>query len=268
MAAKTWPTDVTKKETVKTTDSTGTTVAKGSIPRASQPSLPQWYSSIRKEGLNDAFKKNPTGTYKDQVIALPENNFTGMTKKQNGTSGGSSYNPYIEEANSLYDQLMNRGPFRYDLQGDMLYRQYADQYTQLGKQAMMDTMGTASGLTGGYGNSYAQLVGNQAYQQYLTQLNSMIPDFYDRAYQAWLDEGDALLSRYELARALGGSMGSAAGSNDDETAGSDLTGILGLPNAATISTAGAMPEGITLTPDYIAGLTGFLNYDLYDLYGQ
>jgi hypothetical protein len=30
--------------------------------------------------------------------------------------------------------------------------------------AMMDTMGKAAGLTGGYGSPYAQQVGQQAYQ--------------------------------------------------------------------------------------------------------
>lgn len=75
----------------------------------------------------------------------------------------------------------------------------ADQYTQLGQQAMRDTMGQAAALTGGYGTSYANLVSNQAYQQYLTALNESIPDLYDRAYQVYQDEGDELLSQYQLA---------------------------------------------------------------------
>jgi hypothetical protein len=62
-------------------------------------------------------------------------------------------------------------------------------------------MGQASALTGGYGNSYAQQVGNQAYQQYLTQLNAMVPEFWDRAFKAWQAEGDDLVNRYKLAAA-------------------------------------------------------------------
>ena len=84
---------------------------------------------------------------------------------------------------------------------DSLYRQMADQYTQLGRQAMRDATGTAAGLTGGYGNSYANLVGNQANQAYLTQLNNNIPELYDRALKAWLNEGADLESRYDYALA-------------------------------------------------------------------
>lgn len=116
--------------------------------------------------------------------------------------------PYMDQLNNLYNQIMGRDPFRYDLNGDLLYRQYADQYSQLGRQAMRDATGTAAGLTGGYGNSYANQVGNQAYQQYLTQLNSMIPEFYDRAYNAWLNEGDQLLQQYQMAAAHPGYLAS------------------------------------------------------------
>lgn len=136
--------------------------------------------------------------------------------QQGGGGGGYTQDPNAAQANALYQQLMSRGPFRYDLQGDMLYRQYADQYSMLGQQAMRDTMGTAAGLTGGYGNSWAGTMGQQAYQQYLGQLNGMIPDFYDRAYQAWQDQGDQLLQQYQLALSRiptgGGGGGAAAAS--------------------------------------------------------
>lgn len=114
---------------------------------------------------------------------------------------GANNKPYMEQLDSLYNQIMNRGPFQYDLNGDMLYRQMADQYMQLGQQAMRDTMGQASALTGGYGNSYAASAGNQEYQQYITQLNNNIPALYDRALQAWQMQGDDLLNQYQLAAA-------------------------------------------------------------------
>ena len=114
-------------------------------------------------------------------------------------TSGANNAPYIQQLNTLYDQIMNRKPFQYDLNGDLLYRQMADQYTQLGRQASADAMGQAAALTGGYGNSYATQVGNQANQQYLTMLNQNIPELWDRAYQAYLNEGDQLLQQYELA---------------------------------------------------------------------
>lgn len=124
-----------------------------------------------------------------------------------GGRGGGSYTvnannqPYVDQLNALYDQIVNRKPFQYDLNGDLLYRQMADQYTQLGQQAMRDATGQAAALTGGYGNSYANQVGNQAYQQYLTALNEQIPALYDRAFNVWQAQGDDLLQKYQMAAA-------------------------------------------------------------------
>lgn len=141
-----------------------------------------------------------------------------------GYGGGSGGNvPYVQQLNTLYDQIMNRKPFQYDLNGDLLYRQMADQYTQLGRQASADAMGQAAALTGGYGNSYATQVGNQANQQYLTMLNQNIPELWDRAYQAYLNEGDQLLQQYELAAAHPGYLQAVqpTGSGGGTRAGTD-----------------------------------------------
>lgn len=50
---------------------------------------------------------------------------------------------------------------------------------------MQDTMGQAAALTGGYGNSYAQGVGQQAYQGYLQQLNDNVPQLQAQALQTY-----------------------------------------------------------------------------------
>lgn len=109
--------------------------------------------------------------------------------------------PYANQLNELYDRIMNRKPFQYDLNGDLLYQQMADQYSQMGAQASRDAMGQAAALTGGYGNSYAQQVGNQANQQYMTALNQNIPDLYQQALNAYLAEGDRMMEQYELVAA-------------------------------------------------------------------
>jgi hypothetical protein len=105
---------------------------------------------------------------------------------------------YTQQLNDLLGKITGRGPFQYDLNSDMLYQNYKDQYMLAGQQAMMDTMGQAQAMTGGYGNSYAQQAGQQAYQQYLTQLNNQIPALYDRAYQRWQDQGNQMLQNYGL----------------------------------------------------------------------
>lgn len=103
------------------------------------------------------------------------------------------------QLSQLYDRIMNREKFSYDLNGDALYQQYKDKYQNLGRQAMMDTMGNATALTGGYGSSYATTAGNQAYQQYLQQLNDIVPELYQQAYNRYTQEGNDLLNQYNLA---------------------------------------------------------------------
>lgn len=93
---------------------------------------------------------------------------------------------------------MNREPFSYDLNGDVLYQQYRDQYARNGQLAMMDSMGMAAALNGGYGSSYGQGVGQQSYNQYLQGLNEVVPELYDRAYNRYQQEGQDLLNQYSL----------------------------------------------------------------------
>lgn len=115
--------------------------------------------------------------------------------KQNMPTYTSSYDQQIQDA---YAAIINRQPFSYDINSDALYQQMKDQYIQQGQMAMMDTMGQAAALTGGYGSSYGQAVGQQAYNNYLQELNNNIPEYYDRAYRQWANEGDALMQAYQL----------------------------------------------------------------------
>ena len=96
------------------------------------------------------------------------------------------------------NKIMNREKFTYDLNGDALYNQYKDRFVNQGKMAMMDTMGQSAALTGGYGNSYAQAAGQQAYQGYLNGLNDMIPELYNLAYNKFNDDTNALYKQYEM----------------------------------------------------------------------
>jgi len=105
---------------------------------------------------------------------------------------------YDEQIRALYDQITGRAPFRYDSATDPLYQQYARRYTEQGADAMRDTMGRAAALTGGYGSSYAQSVGQQQYDAYLRRLADVLPETYGMALGAYEAEGDELLRRYDL----------------------------------------------------------------------
>lgn len=111
---------------------------------------------------------------------------------------GDWVDPYLDRRMGYLDQYENRDPFSYDFNSDALYNQYKDQYIQQGQMAMMDTMGQAAAMTGGYGNSYAQTVGQQAYNQQLGQLNNIMPELYQMAYDRYNQQGQDLLNMYDL----------------------------------------------------------------------
>lgn len=111
---------------------------------------------------------------------------------------GEYQGAYDQQLKDIYDKIMNREKFSYDLAGDPLWQQYKDQYTQQGRMAMMDTMGQAANLTGGYGNSYSQAVGQQQYNAYMQQLAAVMPELYDRARDAYDAEGNRMLQEYQL----------------------------------------------------------------------
>ena len=69
---------------------------------------------------------------------------------------------------------------------------------------MRDSMGKAAALTGGYGSSYAQKVGQQEYDEYLQKLGEVMPELYAAAYQRYKDQGEALESQYQRLTKLEG----------------------------------------------------------------
>jgi hypothetical protein len=95
---------------------------------------------------------------------------------------------YGDQLDSLLAQIQNPEAFKYEFNGDNLFKAYADMYTQKGKQAAADVQGQAAAMTGGYGNSYGVTAGNHAYQQYLTDLYGVGLDLRDRAYQDYLNK--------------------------------------------------------------------------------
>lgn len=122
-----------------------------------------------------------------------------MQRLQNAEKNAPVYSgSYDDQLNDLYDRIVNRQPFRYDVNGDQLYQNYRQQYTNLGRQAMADTMGQAAGLTGGYGSTYGQMAGQQAYDAYLQRLNDKVPELAAAAQSAYEAEGNRMNQQYAM----------------------------------------------------------------------
>lgn len=109
----------------------------------------------------------------------------------------SVYQPEMER---LYQEITARKPFQFDATQNPLWQQYQDYYTRAGQQAMRDTMGQAAALTGGYGSSYGQNVGQQAYNAYMQELSAQIPELYEMERAAYDAETDRLYQQYTMAQ--------------------------------------------------------------------
>lgn len=164
--------------------------------RAHQSAKPGEYASPYEDRLNALHEQIVgRGEYQSQYAPQIEQ----ALKEYQGSRYESPYAGRIEE---IYNQVMDRGDFKYDFNADPLYHMYKDQYTAGGKRAMQDAMAEAAALSGGYGNSYAATAGNQAYQQYLSQLNGVIPELHSQAYNEWLNSGQELKNMLSLTQGL------------------------------------------------------------------
>ncbi len=121
------------------------------------------------------------------------------------TNKPADYNSkYSQEIEDILKTILDRGEFEYSLSSDPMYEQYREKYMQNGKKAMMDTMGQAAALTGGYSNSYAVSAGNQAYQDSLLQLDDIAMDLRRQAYEEYKGEHSSLIEDVNLLRGLDG----------------------------------------------------------------
>lgn len=179
VGSNTWGSLDVMKPTVSTT---GATTATGQTQtEQSQPSAAQEQSSAPAYVESDVVKQAEA-----------------MLQQQMAAKPGEYSSQWQSQLDDVINRILNREDFSYDVNADALYQQYKDQYTRQGKLAMMDTMGQAAALTGGYGNSYAQNVGQQTYQGYLQQLNDVVPELYQLALDQYNQEGDDLYNQYSL----------------------------------------------------------------------
>lgn len=145
-----------------------------------------------------------------------------------GTKPGDYQSPYASQIEDLYNRVSNPEKFTYDPNADPLYQMYADRYGQNARRSMNDTMADAAALTGGYGNSYAQAVAQQAYDEQMQRLNDALPTLYNQAYGEYTDRQNQLLNQLQTAQA----MDETAYGRYRDTVNDYYTGLDALTNAA------------------------------------
>ncbi len=123
--------------------------------------------------------------------------YLAKTQKAEKSMPGAYQSRWQATLDQMLSKILNREDFKYDFNADPLYQQYKDQYVNAGRNAMMDTVGQVSALTGGYGNSYAATAGSQAYQEYLKGLTNKIPELYNAAMNKYKMDTDNMYRQYD-----------------------------------------------------------------------
>lgn len=171
-----------------------TAVPKAAVPKAAVPKAgyadpsaitPSYYTN--PSDASNAAQNRPVYAQSDAVTDA-----SNQLNQHQQNKPGEYQSQYGDQIQNMIDSLLNRDKFNYDFSTDPLYQQYAERYQQQGRMAMKDSMAESAALTGGYGNSYAQQVGQQTYQTYLQGLNDKLPELRDAAYQMYVNEGDTM----------------------------------------------------------------------------
>ena len=159
---------------------------------AAQQTVP--YSGL--QGLTEPTQKN-LGKYQQGYqpsdTVLDAQNRLANVQRQKPQGYDSKYSATLD---GILAQIQNPEEFKYSFDGDELFKMYADMYTRKGQLGMMDAIGNASALTGGYGNSYAQQVGQQTFDEYMNDLYGIGMDLRDRAYDQYKDRRNDLYNQY------------------------------------------------------------------------
>ena len=188
--------------------------------------MPSWMN--RKPTTNTAAVESET------VVKQGEGDAVATPAQSTPSIYGGSYDKQIGEA---YDNVVNREKFSYDVDGDALWQQYKDRYTDMAKRGMKDSMGQAAALTGGYGSSYGQAVGQQTYDEAMKGLTDIIPQLEQNAYSKYKDEGAELKDRYNMLNDLGQQEAATKSANYSRVYNSILqTGRI--PDASELEAAG------------------------------
>lgn len=115
-----------------------------------------------------------------------------------GVTAPTQNKSYADQVNVAISQILERKPMQYNFNGDPLYQMYKDSALAGSQTASADAMARAAALTGGYGNSYAATVANQAAQQQMAGLNEKIPELEQLARARYDAETNRLMNNYGI----------------------------------------------------------------------
>lgn len=136
------------------------------------------YKNLVNQGYKPSSKVNNYEAQRNEALKRAE------------AMGEFSYDSqYKDKIEGLLDSAENmKFNFNYSLTDDPAYQTYRDEYVHNGQMAAQNAAAEAAAQTGGYGSTAASSASQQAYNESLTQLNSVVPELYDSAYQKQWNE--------------------------------------------------------------------------------
>lgn len=167
----------------------------------------QGYSnSSRKDYENalNSYKSQLNAGYKPSTAVKNYQTQRDNALKKAQAMGDFSYDSqYKNKIEGLLNNAENmKFNFNYSLTDDPAYQTYRDQYVHNGQMAAQNAAAEAAAQTGGYGSTAATTASQQAYNESLSQLNEIVPDLYNQAYQRqWNEFADERDTLQELASA-------------------------------------------------------------------
>ena len=187
--------EVVQKQPIQHTPKTAPAVQTQAAAPA--PAQKQTYTAPKAPAEKQNTTPTPTNT-PTAPAQTPGSDVVAQAQEYLNQQLGGYKSQYGSQITDLVAQLQNRPAFEYDVNTDPLYLQLRDIWKQDGLMAMEDTMGQAAQLTGGYGNSHAQMAGQQVYNGYLRQVNEMVPELREAARADYDADTDALLRNLGL----------------------------------------------------------------------
>lgn len=179
-----------------------------SIKKNMTINVPEAQSAV----VSDQTRKDMYDNIANNTVSIPSYDKTRYEDTKEGGAAAQAYKNALgavsgygsfnygkqTELDNIMQSILERKPFTYNFNEDAFYQMYKDKYQKQGKMAAANVMGQAAALTGGYGNSYAATAGNQAYLGYLENLNDIIPELYQMAYDKYSQEGQDMYNQYGL----------------------------------------------------------------------
>lgn len=139
------------------------------------------------EGLDTGAAGNQLAS---QLGGAIRNVAQGVTQKvQQGMAANppSLSDQYMQYAQELLDQVKN-SRFNYDQNVDPYYLQARDAAMRQADKNARNVQANAAKLSGGYGNSYGAMAAGQAYNAAMQDLNAIVPDLEQNAYNRYLND--------------------------------------------------------------------------------